>query len=367
MQTGVNHPTDSFLSLHQETGSGVILCSAQALPADGAVPEWIHLLPAGELRTVDNRGPFRTEPAAQLILNSIKPGERLPIDENHATDLAAPKGLPAPARGWIVALEPRPDGIWGKVEWTAAGRNLVRSRAYRGISPVLDHRRSDDVVFALRRASLVNTPNLRGLTTLHQETSMDLLAKLLAALGLPTTTSEETLVTAVTTLHAQHAAQTTTLQAVAKAAGLDAGAEPAQVTETVTRLFAAAGEDKDQVITTLQSELTATATRLNALEQDGKRAKAEAFVDSAIAGRKVGVKPLRDHYITRHMADPAAVEKELNALPSLGASLTRIDPPPSQDGKLSLNSEQRQAAKLLGIPEADFLKTIEAEQVAAVQ
>ncbi|MCD9150122.1 phage protease [Pseudophaeobacter sp. MA21411-1] len=30
----------------------------------------------------------------------------------------APKGLPAPARGWITATQARNDGIWGRVEWT---------------------------------------------------------------------------------------------------------------------------------------------------------------------------------------------------------------------------------------------------------
>jgi len=38
------------------------------------------------------------------------------IDENHATDHAAPHGLPAPSRGRIVEMQGRPDGIWGRVE-----------------------------------------------------------------------------------------------------------------------------------------------------------------------------------------------------------------------------------------------------------
>tara|TARA_R110002020_G_scaffold10801_22_gene41102 strand:+ start:24649 stop:25761 length:1113 start_codon:yes stop_codon:yes gene_type:complete len=369
MQTGVNHSSAPRLSLHHEGSDSLLLCAALALPgAESAdqVPDWIHLLPRGELRTVDDRGPFKVEPPDRLILNSMSAGDRLPIDENHATDLAAPKGLPAPARGWIVALENRDSGIWGRVEWTEEGRQLVASRAYRGISPVLDHRRSDNVVFALRRASLVNRPNLRGLATLHQETSdMDLLTRLLAALGLPASTSEDTLLAAVTTLHADHAAQLTTLQAVAKAAGLDEGADGARLTETVTMLMAAAEQDKDAVITTLQAELGATTTRLNTLETEGKRSRAEAFVDGAILARKVGVKPLRDHYVTRHMANPAEVEKELNSLPSLDPSHTALVPPRSADGKLTLQAEQKAVAQLLGLSEADMLKTLQAEQATA--
>ena len=59
---------------------------------------------------------------------------------------------PAPARGWIVELQGRQDGIWGKVEWTATGRDLVAGKAYRGISPVIEHR-PDNSIIAIRRAS----------------------------------------------------------------------------------------------------------------------------------------------------------------------------------------------------------------------
>src|SRR5690606_6682234 len=122
-------------------------------------------------------------------------------DENHATDLAAPRGEPAPARGWIVELQQRADGVWGRVEWTEEGGRLVSGRAYRGISPVIQHLKNGEVT-AILRASLVNRPNLRGLTALHQENDMDLLAKLSAALGLPAATTEDGAIAAVTAMHA---------------------------------------------------------------------------------------------------------------------------------------------------------------------
>jgi phage I-like protein len=365
MQTGVNNPLQTILSLHQDA-CDLLLCAALDLPHTEVdpVPEWIHLLPAGELRTHDNRGPFKTEPADRLILNSMRAGERLPIDENHATDLAAPKGLPAPARGWIVELAGRADGVWGKVEWTGEGRQLVQSRAYRGISPVLDHRAADGTVFALRRASLVNRPNLRGLATLHQELPMDLLARLRAALGLPDTADENAAIAAVTTLHAGHATLTTSLQSVALAAGLDGAAKPEIITATVTSLMAASDGDKDDVITSLQSELSQVTTRLNSVEETTRRERATAFVDGAIAKLKVGVKPLRERYITRHMADPAGVELEIASFPTLGRSATELVPPNAETGQVTLHAEHKQAAKLLGIPEADYLKTLQAEQAA---
>ncbi|MBK1792941.1 hypothetical protein JHL21_00345 [Devosia sp. WQ 349] len=110
----------------------------------------MHLIPAGELRTHDNRGPFKVKPAAKLILNPMTSGDRLSIEENHATDRAGLNRMPAPARGWIVELAPRSVGIWGRVEFTEEGCHLVASKAHQGIFP-FNHRRSDNVVFALRR------------------------------------------------------------------------------------------------------------------------------------------------------------------------------------------------------------------------
>ena len=107
------------------------LMASQALPAfdaGQAAPDWVHLLPApvgGKIGTTDSRGPYHVTDTAALIAASFAEADRLPIDENHSTDLAAPRGEPAPARGWIVGMEARADGIWGQVEWNAAGADLA--------------------------------------------------------------------------------------------------------------------------------------------------------------------------------------------------------------------------------------------------
>lgn len=144
--------------------SETVAAAPIALPS-GTVPDWIHVLPAGEICTKDGRGPYTLPDAAQLIARSMAAG-KLAIDENHSTDLAAPQGQPSPARGWIVELQQRADGIWARVEWTNTGRQIMASKEYRGVSPVIAHD-SDNVVRALRRASLTNAPNLEGLSTLH--------------------------------------------------------------------------------------------------------------------------------------------------------------------------------------------------------
>ncbi|RJG46444.1 phage protease [Mesorhizobium sp. DCY119] len=359
-----------FVSLNAASVDAVALCAALDLPAEGsAVPEWVHLLPAGEIRTGDNRGPYRVADPQSLIRNSrLDGGDRLPIDENHATDLAAPRGEPAPARGWIVELQHRQDGIWGRVEWTAHGRRLVAGRAYRGLSPVIQHQKSGEIT-AILRASLVNRPNLRGLTALHQENTMDLLQQLLNALGLPAGTTADQLVERVTSMHAAQAEVSTALQAalspIAKAVGLAVDAEASAVLIGVEALKRSSGSE-DAVIA-LQAELATVTTTLNTLTEETKRKAAATFVDDAIKLGRVGLKPVRDRYVTMHMADPANTEALISAMPVLGAGGSVVPAtPPAREGEVSLQAEQLEVAKMLGIDPKDYAETLKAERAAAL-
>lgn len=189
--------------------SPAVLCAAQPLQPSGAgahVPELVHLLPAGVIRTRDGRGPFRLADAAAVIARSLPAGgASLPIDENHSIDLATPKGGPSPARGWIVELQARADGVWGRVEWTPEGRALVASRAYRHVSPVIQCD-AEGRVLRILRASVVNIPNLTELAALNasqtsalSETIMDL-TKLREALALPADAGEAAILDAIAAL-----------------------------------------------------------------------------------------------------------------------------------------------------------------------
>jgi len=356
--------SDVNISMHSAAtaAAGVALCAAVMLGDAVEAPEWIQLLPAGIIRTGDGRGPYRVADTSELVRVSLQAGDRLPIDENHSTDLAAPRGEPAPARGWIVALEARQDGIWGKVEWTEDGKRLVAGRAYRGISPVIQHK-PDGTVTQLLRASLVNRPNLRGLAALHaEENSMNLLQKLLAALGLPAATTEEAAIAAVTTMHAQQAASSTALQAalspIAKAVGLPETSDAAAVLAGVEAV-----KGGDQEVTALQAELTRVATELKTLQEGGKKKAAEMFVDQAIKAGHVGVKPSRERFIALHMADPVETEKMINAMPTLGVGGQVVpSTPPAANGEISLNAEQLTVARMLGQDPKDYAATLRAER-----
>jgi phage I-like protein len=336
--------------------------ASQMLPAPDAgqaVPDWVHLLPGGAIGTTDARGPYHVTDPAAVIVASFAENDRLPVDENHATDLAAPRGEPAPARGWIIAMEARDDGIWGRVEWNAAGTALLTDRAYRGISPVIRHDKSK-TIHSILRASLVNRPNLRGLTALHQqqETDMNLLQKLIDMLGLSADASEDQVIAALTakmTGSGKEAEMQSALTEIGTALGVQGDAA------AIVAAAKAVKTTGTPEIVALQSEIATLTTQLNNVTEGQARDRAVAFVDGAIKLGRVGVKPLRDHYIAMHMADAARVEKEIGAMPVLGGGGTTIVPPAPKDGEISLNAAQAQVADLLGVPHDKYLATLKEE------
>jgi phage I-like protein len=321
------------------------------------------LLPAGaSITTVDGRGPYKVaDPAALAAFSMQAAGGPLPIDENHAIDLAQPRGGPSPARGWIVDIQAHADGsIWGKTDWTESGAALMADRAYRYLSPVIIHS-ADNQITRILRASLINRPNLHGMAALQSETDMDLLAKLKAALGLKDDVTEEGTLAAVKELKSSTALQAA-LAPIATAAGLKGDADATAILGAVTTLAAGSGKDSATAITALQAELTTVTTKLNALTTDGSKKAATIYVDGEIARGRVGVKPLRDHYIAMHAVDPARVEKEIGALPILGASGALVTPPAEvKDGKVALNADQLKVANLLGVDTEAYAKTLASE------
>lgn len=300
----------------------IALCSAVPLADDAGVPEWVHLLPAGTIRTNDGRGPY-TVASMSAIAAGLKAGDRLPIDECHAIDRAAPLGLPAPARGWIVELQARDDGLWGRVEWTEEGQRLMAGKAYRGISPAILHDKAKTVLGVLR-ASLINTPNLVGLTALHsEETSMDWKARLIELLGLDST--------------ADDAAIEAALSAKIGGAGVDL------CSEDVLKLPA---------VIALQGQVSELTTQLNAVTEAQARAAAEACVDGAIAEGRAGLKPVRAEYVALHMKDPDQAVKLIAAMPVLKGAVIQGDAPAAEAG--GLDAADRQVMALFGVDEESY-------------
>ena len=351
---------------HRPAPLATALASAMSLPEGEGVPEWVHLLPLGSVTTFNGLGPYKVDDPAAVIAASMQNERGMPIDENHATDLAAPKGGSSPACGWIKELQARADGIWGRVEWNRSGHRLLSQRAYRGISPVLMHDKATMTVRSIARASLTNTPNLRGLVpVLNQESSMDFMAKIAEALGLGADATEEAILASIGKMSEKKDDDAPALMSEITALGIAFGVS-GDATTILTGVKAKAGAEPTEVAA-LQSELKTLGTALATLQGDTKREKAEAFVDGAIKAGRVGVKPSRDRFITMHSENAANAEAIINAMPILGgATLTAAPKTDATTGlQTALSSEEAMIADQLGVAHDAFLKTLNAEQKEA--
>lgn len=309
----------------------------------GTAPEWLHLLPAGSFTGVDGRGPFAAPDLPALIATFQADGRKLAVDENHAIDLAGKAGLPSPARGWIVELQARDTGLWGRVEWTEAGRQIVAGKDYGYLSPVFLHSKAAPYTIAkVLRVALTNDPNLDFLTSLHSKQENAMLEQLRKALGLPETATEAEVLAAVSSTHAANAANVALLADVRTAAGVAVTADgPALVAALQSRGKVTADE---AVVADLTGQIVALQTQLTTLATNTARERATTVVEDAIKAGKI-VPALRDHMIARHAKNPAEVEAEIKLLPSLFAGGLGGRQPP-EGGAVTTDEDDKVAAQM---------------------
>ena len=198
------------------------------------VPSRLLVLPDGEFTGVDGRPKGLTfedengerqpvkcaawrldaEIAAGVIAAFKQNALDLVIDYDHQTLRSEANGKPAPAAGWITALEYEAGrGLWATVNWTEDGQESVAKREYRYLSPVFPFDPDTGAPLWLHSVALTNTPNLNQLgeiaamasrllslnssqPTHSGDHSMDLKTVLLA-LNLPLETPESTALTAL--------------------------------------------------------------------------------------------------------------------------------------------------------------------------
>ncbi len=277
------------------------------------VPDWVRLMPKGTFRPAsasDRRGPFVLSDLAGVIA-ATEPGLPLLVDEDH---VSLQPGVAAPARGWIVELQARDDGLYGRVEWTETGRALVAERAYRGFSPVFTAGKGG-VVEKVLSLSLTNSPALPELNMFHSERNhtVEMTVALRQALGLPDTADDAAILARVTETVAAMGSHTTGLTGLASAAGIASTGGSGAMFVALRERLAGNGD-----VATLTAQVRSLETALGTMRQGVAQAAAGRFVDDQIkAGKPINA--LREHYIKRHIVDAASVETELNALASINA------------------------------------------------
>ena len=109
---------------------------AAQLSKGGTVPEWVHILPLGNIEGRDGRT-FSLPDAGAVIEAFAANGADLPVDFEHQAVNAAGKTGPIPAAGWIKALKATDEGVFAKIDWTDRARDMIAAKEYRYISPVI--------------------------------------------------------------------------------------------------------------------------------------------------------------------------------------------------------------------------------------
>ncbi len=181
------------------------------------VPVEFQIFPAGKV-SIEGDEPFLVDDAAmdQVTERFKARGLDMVIDYEHQTE----EGTPAPAAGWIKALENRgKDGLWAKVEWTEKAREYLANREYRYFSPVFLISRTERRLLELLRVALTNAPRLNrirpivaksgekvspGSTSTHRGKKM-LVETIAEQLGLPEGSGEKEVTASIARLMKQSA------------------------------------------------------------------------------------------------------------------------------------------------------------------
>jgi phage I-like protein len=135
---------------------------------DSQAPEFIRLLPLGEVVLGDGRQPFLvTERSLERIIKAWKlRANDMVIDYEHQTVT----GQEAPAAGWVKELSKNVEGLWARVIWTDRAREYIERKEYRYFSPVVELGEAREVM-DLHHVALTNFPamtNLDPLILQHQ-------------------------------------------------------------------------------------------------------------------------------------------------------------------------------------------------------
>ncbi len=291
------------------------------------------------------------------------------IDYEHHTLTAKDAGHKAVAAGWIEALAYVPGrGLFARVAWTDAARAHILADEYRYISPLFTFDPETGAVLSLVNAALTNNPALDGMAAVaavrqvaasqtdqpQPEDCMDeLLKRLRFLLNLPVAATAEDVTARLDALKAQ---VTTGAEA---AASVDLLAILAGKDAAIADLTAKAATPDPakfapvEALSALTAENTDLKAKLAAASAQNGAAALSAEIKAAVADGRVH-KSLEGWLADLAAKSPDAARDYLGkAAPvaALTAMQTSTVTPPAGAGTVALSAEEKEAAKLLGIPE----------------
>ncbi|SON55809.1 Mu-like prophage I protein [Hartmannibacter diazotrophicus] len=299
-------PHFSLLDASPVAAFGVVTLAFDA--ATGEAPQWVQIAPAGRVTTRDNRS-FEFD-AAVLAARFAADKVQIPVDLDHASLAGA--GADPRTVGWVVEMQARPEGLFGRVDWLDEGLATLKARTRRYISPGLRHDETGRATW-IHSIALVAAP----------------------ALSMPALAS------------AQPSEPSMSVTAFAAALGLAANTDETAVLSALTTRFADNTKKIDELTSSLTAEKTRAddaETKLAALKTATRQTSVDAVLEDALKDKRM--LPAEKESFAKLSATDEGFEQVkaiLAARPkALGASgLDERDPPETETG-----STREQAAAL---------------------
>jgi phage I-like protein len=368
---------------------------------------WYQLLPAGEFKARDGR-PFDVESGCWFLDENIatafiqrtideSKGKPILIDYDHQTLYKNENGQKAPAAGRIVNpsqdIQWRPDGIYIRPRWTPIAESEIASEQFNDLSAVFPYDDNGHPLY-LRMAAITNDPALLEIKSLvalaaeffnedeQKEIKMnEALRRILVQLGVLSADDSTELNDENITEFANKAAEKLNALIEASKAAVDvsnalesATTTESAITEIVDVVDSSLSEIEEAEIIVEEAALNGIDLRkavpVSAYQRLSARyaALSASAGDSSISellrqGRQRGqVTNANIGYLTAvgRKHGVAALSAAINAIPpitALSAKQTKaINKPVKQVGTAVLSASEKEAARLLGITEAEFQK-----------
>ena len=348
----------ALVSDAQDAGNGRVLM--QITPAQDFLPS--------DGREMDVPAWRINEAIAGRVIAAYNPAQPPVIDYEHQTLHKEANGQPAPAAGWIHGLRWLDGkGLYAEAELTQRARELVAAGEYRYFSPVFEYAKSTGDVVRVLMGALTNHPAIAGMDAINlmaaatarfganphpnpPETTVTLLEKLLAAIGLPANTTEDAAIAACTSIKAQ-------ADAARDALKLDGTATAETVTAACTSLRTAAGATPDPAKYVPVSVVEELKTSVAALTAKVGERQVEDLITPALAdGRLLPAQETwaRDLGKT-NLAALTAYLKTAQPIAALSSTQTGGKPPAGEQdkGAYGLTKDELAVAAACGMtPEA---------------
>lgn len=147
--------------------------AALAAQADGRV--LLQVTPAQDFTPADGRTmdvpAWRIDGAiAARVIEAFNAAQPLVIDYEHQTLNKEKNGQPAPAAGWIHALQwIDGKGLYALAELTEKAKEQIKAGEYRYFSPVIQYSAKTGEVTRLLMGALTNNPAIHGMAAIKVE------------------------------------------------------------------------------------------------------------------------------------------------------------------------------------------------------